>query len=142
MCTAAGNCSTGLGLGSASRDREETGLLALVTPRATFSLKTAGHPRAQEQMSAWRTPTMIYSRFGCCRVTSSKSHRLQTLQFPGCKTSTIMFRYLVKLLIHGEGSARQQHFPSPSLTAGYISPLQHVLARTPRLDSQKTPYKH
>lgn len=57
----------------------------------------------------------------------SKSCIFQTLQFPCCKTTIIMFTYLVKLLIHGDESVRQQHFSSPLLMSGDISPLRLML---------------
>lgn len=60
----------------------------------------------------------------------SKACLFQTLQFPCCKTMIIMFTYLVKLLIHGDKSVRQQQFSSPLLMAGDISPLRFTLACT------------
>lgn len=101
MCTAAGNCSTGLGLGSACRDRKETGLLALLTPSVIFSLKTTGHPRAQEQMSVWRTPT--------------KGSHADGFHLPGCKCRKADFPFCpcrykqTHSELHGVGC-----FPSPA----------------------------
>lgn len=82
-----------------------------------------GHPCEQDRCRRERPITAGYAqqtpplsggrRFGCYLVTFSRSCLFQTLQFSCCKTTIIMFTYLVKLLIHGEESVRQQHFSSP-----------------------------
>lgn len=99
-----------------------------------------GHPCKQDRccregliMEGYAQQTTRLSggrRFGCYLVTFSKSCLFQTLQSPCCETTIIMFTYLVKLLIHGDESVRQQHFSSPLLMARDISPLRLMLAHT------------